>query len=144
RVLDLLQPLGITTLVTTRVEPSSQRIRLWSLDVLSAEAGVRLFAERYADRGGAWDATGDTAAAMAIVEALGGLPLAIELEAARAARTGLPLATLADELRAPDALARLSDPVDPSAGVRYSLGKTLLALSPTERACFVALGLPEG
>jgi tetratricopeptide (TPR) repeat protein len=144
RVLDILQPLGVTSLVTTRVEPSSQRIRLRNLDVLDAEAAVRLFGERYADRGGAWDAAEDTAAAMAIVEVLGGLPLAIELAAARAARTRLPLAALAGELRAPDALGRLSDPVDPSAGVRYSLGKTLLALSPTERACFVALGLPEG
>jgi hypothetical protein len=44
RVLDILKPQGVTTLVTTRVEPSSQRIRLWSLDVLNAEAAVRLFA----------------------------------------------------------------------------------------------------
>jgi Tfp pilus assembly protein PilF len=143
-LLDTLAPLGIATLVTTRVEPTSQHIRLLTLDVLDAEAGVRLFAERYADRGGAWDAARDTLAATAIVVALGGLPLAIELAAARAARTRLPLATLAEELRAPDALAKLNDPRDPSAGVRYSLRKTLLTLTPSQRARFAALGLPDG
>jgi tetratricopeptide (TPR) repeat protein len=119
-------------------------VRLLNLDVLDPDAGLRLFAERYADRGGVWDAARDETAARSIVAALGGLPLAIELAAARAARTHLPLATLAEELRAPDALARLSDPIDPSAGVRYSLRKTLLVLSPTQRARFAALGLPEG
>ncbi|HEX6817369.1 MAG TPA: tetratricopeptide repeat protein, partial [Ktedonobacterales bacterium] len=99
---------------------------------------------RYADRGGKWDAARDTPVTRTIVGALGGLPLAIELAAARAARTRLPLALLADELRAPDALARLNDPRDPSSGVRYSLRKTLLALSPSQRARFAALGLPEG
>jgi tetratricopeptide (TPR) repeat protein len=144
RLLDTLEPLGIVTLLTTRVEPSSQRVRLLRLDALDAQSGVRLFAERYTDRGGAWDATQDENATQQIVEALGGLPLAIELAAARAARTRLALPTLTEELRAPDALARLSDPLDPSAGVRYSLGQTLLALTPSERLRFVALGLPEG
>ncbi len=144
RLLDTLEPLGVVTLVTTRVEPSSQRVRLLHLEALDAQTGVRLFAERYVARGGVWSAERDEAVAQQIVEALGGLPLAIELAAAHAARTHLPLSTLAEELRAPDALAHLSDPVDPSAGVRYSLRKTLLALTPTQRARFVALGLPEG
>jgi tetratricopeptide (TPR) repeat protein len=144
RLLDTLAPLGVAALVTTRVEPTSQHIRLLNLDVLDAEAGVRLFAKRYADRGGQWEAAHDTQATTAIVDALGGLPLAIELAAARAARTRLPLSTLAEELRAPDALARLNDPRDPSAGVRYSLRKTLLALSTSQRVRFAALGLPEG
>jgi hypothetical protein len=144
RLLDTLEPLGIVPLLTTRVEPSSQRVRLLRLDALDAQSGVRLFAERFTNRGGNWDATCDEHATQQIVEALGGLPLAIELAAARAARTHLTLPTLAEELRAPDALARLSDPVDPSAGVRYSLAKTLLALTPTERLRFAALGLPEG
>lgn len=144
RVLDTLRPLGVVTLVTTRVEPSSPHIRLITLDVLDTEAGTRLFAERYADRGGTWDVARDTTPATQVADALGGLPLAIELAAARAARTRLPLARLADELRAPDALARLNDPRDPSAGVRYSLRKTLLALSPSQRVRFAALGLPEG
>jgi tetratricopeptide (TPR) repeat protein len=144
RLLDTLAPLGIAALVTTRVEPTSPHIRLLNLEVLDDEAGARLFAERYADRGGRWDAARDNDAMRAVVDALGGLPLAIELAAARAARTRLPLATLAEELRAPDALARLNDPRDPSAGVRYSLRKTLLALTPSQRTRFAALGLPEG
>jgi tetratricopeptide (TPR) repeat protein len=144
RLLDTLQPLEIATLVTTRVEPTSQHIRLLNLEVLDADVGGRLFAERYADRGGKWDATRDAAATTSIVEALGALPLAIELAAARAARTRLPLPMLVEELRAPDALARLNDPRDPSAGVRYSLRKTLLALSPSQRVRFAVLGLPEG
>src|SRR5262249_21980050 len=102
------------------------------------------FAERYADRGGAWDAACDAVATTAIVETLGGLPLAIELTAARAARTHLPLTTLSDELGAPDALAHLNDPRDPTASVRYALGKTLLASSPSQRTRFAALGLPAG
>jgi tetratricopeptide (TPR) repeat protein len=144
RLLDLLQPLGIATLITTRVEPASQRVRLLRLEVLDPDAAVRLFAARYADRGGWWDAARDMVATTAIVDALGELPLAIELAAARAARTRLSLPALAQELRAPDAIARLSDPVDPSSCVRYSLGKTLLALSASQRLRFAALGLPEG
>jgi tetratricopeptide (TPR) repeat protein len=144
RLLETLSPLDITTLLTSRSEPASPRVRLLRLDMLAPEPAVALFAERFSSRGGSWSAERDEGASHAIVDALGGLPLAIELAAARAARTGLPLSTLATELRAPDALARLSDPLDPSASVRYSLSKTLLALSPVTRARFAALGLPEG
>jgi hypothetical protein len=51
---------------------------------------------------------------------------------------------LAEELQAPDVLARLSDPLDPSASVRYALGKTLTVLSSSQRVRFGVLGLPEG
>jgi tetratricopeptide (TPR) repeat protein len=134
----------VVVLVTTRAEPSSPRIGLLTLDVLDDDAGVVLFSERYTGRGGTWSPERDGVAAHEIVHTLGGLPLAIELAAARAARTHLPLAVLAEELRAPDALARLSDPLDPSVGVRYSLGKTLLALTSTQRARFTTLGLLDG
>jgi hypothetical protein len=144
RLFDTLEPLGVVSLVTTPVEPTSQHIRLLNLEVLDPDAGVRLFTERYAGRGGRWDAPRDMAATRAIAEALGGLPLPIELAAAHAARIRLPLSSLADELSAPDALARLNDPRDPTAGVRYSLRKTLLALTPAQRVHFAALGLPEG
>lgn len=144
RLLDTLEPLDVATLITTRVEPASQRLRLLKLDMLSPDAAMRLFAERFTNRGGVWDATRDAVPAAEIVDALGGLPLAIELAAARAARTRLPLAALAAELRTPDALASLTSPLDPGSGVRYSLRKTLLALIPSQRARFAALGLPEG
>ncbi len=101
RLLDTLEPLGVAVLVTTRAEPTSQHIRLLNLEVLDTGAGALLFAERFAGRGGRWDAARDAAATPQIVEALGGLPLAIELAAARAARTHLSLAALANELRAP-------------------------------------------
>jgi class 3 adenylate cyclase/tetratricopeptide (TPR) repeat protein len=144
RLLDTLASLGITNLLTSRSEPASPRVRLLRLDVLGPEPSVQLFAERFIARGGSWSDERDTAASRVIVDALGGLPLAIELVAARTARTGLPLAALADELHTPDVLARLGDPLDPSASVRYSLAKTLAALTSEQRARFATLGLPEG
>jgi tetratricopeptide (TPR) repeat protein len=144
RLLEALQPLGITPLLTMRSEPSSPHVRLLRPEILPPEAAVQLFALRYADRGGSWSAGRDTVPARTIVDALGGLPLAIELAAARAARTHLPLPALAQELRGLDALALLRDPLEPSASVRYSLSKTLSALTPSQRARFAALGLPAG
>jgi tetratricopeptide (TPR) repeat protein len=144
RLLDTATPLGITTLMTCRSEPSSPRVRLLRLEALGQTAGVHLFAARYQARGGSWVRERDEATTGKIVDALGGLPLAIELAAARAARTQLPLVELTDELQAPNALTRLTDPLDPSASVRYSLGRTLAALSPTQKARFAALGLLEG
>jgi hypothetical protein len=70
-------PLGITVLVTARHQPRIPSLRLVELDVLEPEAALHLFAERYTDRGGAWDPGRDAAPARAVVEALGRLPLAI-------------------------------------------------------------------
>jgi tetratricopeptide (TPR) repeat protein len=144
RLLDTAAPLGLTTLLTCRSEPSSPRVRLVRLESLALDAGVQLFAARYQARGGSWSAERDAPVTRAIAEALGGLPLAIELAAAHAAHTRLPLAALLEELQAPDALTRLSDPLDRSASVRYSLGKTLAALSPIQRVRFATLGVLEG
>jgi tetratricopeptide (TPR) repeat protein len=144
RLLETVTPLGITTLLTSRSEPASPRVRLLRLEVLDPATAVHLFAERYTARGGGWSAERDETAARAIVDALGELPLAIELAAARAARTRLPLLTLAEELRGQDALGRLSDPLNPSASVRYSLSKTLSTLTQTQRQRFADLGLPAG
>jgi tetratricopeptide (TPR) repeat protein len=144
RLLDTTTPLGITTLLTCRSEPSSPRVRLLRLEALASDAGVHLFAARYQARGRNWIRERDEATTRTIVEALGGLPLAIELAAARAARTQLPLVALTEELLVPDALARLTDPLDPSASVRYSLGRTLAALTPTQQVRFAALGVLAG
>jgi tetratricopeptide (TPR) repeat protein len=127
-----------------RGEPSPPHVHLLRLETLTTDTALELFAERYAARGGSWVAERDGAMAAAIAAALGGLPLAIELAAARAARTRLPLATVAEELRGSDALSRLSDPRSPSTGVRYSLSKTFAALTPAQRVRFAALGLPKG
>jgi tetratricopeptide (TPR) repeat protein len=144
RLLDTVAPLGITTLLTSRSEPGSPQVRLLRLDVLAPEPAVALFAERFTARGGSWSAERDGATTHTIVETLGGLPLAIELAAARAARTRLPLVALAEELRGEDTLGRLSDPLAPNVSVRYSLGKTLRALSTSQHRHFAALGLLEG
>ncbi len=131
-------------MMTARGEPADARLRLVRLDALPEELSVRLFVERYTDKGGTWETARDTPATTTIVTALGGLPLAIELVAARAARTRLPLAAVAAEVSTPAVLARLQDPLEPSANVRYSLSKTLTSLSPSQRVRFAALGLPEG
>jgi tetratricopeptide (TPR) repeat protein len=144
RALDLLAPLGITALLTARHEPSSPRLRLVTLDVLDPEAAAQLFAQRYADRGGAWDAARDEGAAATVVQALGRLPLAVELAAARAARARTGVAVLAAELGEADRLGRLRDPLDPTRSVRYAFEQSLGLLSPLRRARFAALGLPDG
>jgi hypothetical protein len=129
RALDVLAPLGMTALLTARHEPSSPRVRLVALDVLAPDAAAQLFAERYRDRGGAWDETRDAPAAAAVAEALGRLPLAIELAAARAARARTGVAALAEELGEADRLGRLRDPLDPSRSVRYAFEQSLTLLS---------------
>jgi class 3 adenylate cyclase/tetratricopeptide (TPR) repeat protein len=144
RLLDALRPLGITPLLTMRGEPSPPHLYLFRLDTLLPDAAVELFAERYSARGGNWVDERDRALASAITAALGDLPLAIELAAARAARTRLPLATVAGELQGPGALSRLSDPLNSSASVRYSLSRTFAVLTPAQRMRFAALGLPQG
>jgi tetratricopeptide (TPR) repeat protein len=144
RALDALAPLGITVLLTARHEPSSPRLRLLPLDVLDPEPAIQLFAERYESRGGVWDNARDHAPASEVVEALGWLPLAIELAAVRAARAHTGVAALADELREADRLGRLRDPLDPTRSVRYAFERSLAALNPLQRVRFAALGLPDG
>ncbi len=131
-------------LVTSRHQPLSPLLRLLPLDVLDPEAARILFAERYADRGGEWDPARDAESAGEVVEALGRLPLAIELAAARAARAETGVAALAAELREADRLGKLRDPLDPTHSVRYVLERSLDTLSATQRLRFEALGVPDG
>lgn len=149
RALDQLKPLGVTLLVTARHRPSlSGKLRLQTLDVLEPEAALVLFHERYTSQEGVWEAARDTSAAQVVVEALGRLALAVELAAARAAQPGHSVVELAAEVQQPDVLARLQNPLGEQAGqqasVRYSFARSLALLSPPERACFAALGLPAG
>lgn len=144
RALDVLAPLGITTLLTARHEPASSRLRLLTLDVLDPEAAVTLLGERYAGRGGDWDPARDRVPAHEAVDALGRLPLAIELAAARAARGHLGVAALAAELRDAGRLGKLHDPLDRTRSVRYAFRQSLDALMPIQRTRFAALGLPDG
>jgi tetratricopeptide (TPR) repeat protein len=144
RALQHLTPQHFTLLVTARHQPSLPGLRLLSLDVLETEAAVQLFAERYSDRGGTWDVARDETATQTVVETLGRLPLAIELAAARAALTGMSVSGLADELAQPGVLARLRDPLDDAARVRYSFERSLALLTPARQVRFAALGLPDG
>lgn len=144
RALEHLTPQGITLLVTARPQFNLPGLQLVRLDVLESEAAVQLFRERYIDRGGAWDEAQDETAARKVVKRLGWLPLAIELAAARAALAATGVPALAVEMQQPDVLARLQDPLNEAASVRYSIERSLAALTPAQRLRFAALGLPDG
>jgi tetratricopeptide (TPR) repeat protein len=143
-LLETLGTLNIAVLVTSRTDPFLPHLRLVSLEALEPAAAVRLFARRYVDRGGAWDEIRDGPAAASIAEALGNLPLALELVASRATLKRIHVATMAQELNEPAVLTRLKGPRDRSISVRYSLGKSLDLLTPVQRRRFAALGLPDG
>jgi tetratricopeptide (TPR) repeat protein len=144
RALETLSPLGMHLLLTARHEPSSPRVRTVSLDVLEPDAAVQLFRERYTARGGDWDTVRDRPAAAAAVTALGWLPLAIELAAARAARMHQGVAALGQELTEADRLGTLRDPLEPTRSVRYAFSRSLEILNDEQRARFALVGLPAG
>ncbi len=140
-LLALLASARMTVLLTTRIFFSTPLLTLCRLDVLASNEAQALLRDRFVAKGGRWEEARDTEPASHTVAALGYLPLAIELAAARAARLGLSMATLDREMHAPEALAKLADPTDPHASVSYGLGRTLALLSATERQCFAALGM---
>ena len=153
RALDHLSALKITALVTARHTPAVPRLRLLPLDVLAPVAAAQLFAERYREKGGAWDEgdEGDAArdasyaaSAANVVERLGWLPLAIELQAARAALGQMSVAQLSADLDRDRSQGLLGDPTDATRNLRYSFAQSLRTLSPLQRTRFAALGLPGG
>jgi tetratricopeptide (TPR) repeat protein len=144
RVLDVLSSLGITALVTARHAPSVARLQLFPLDVLDEPAAIQLFAERYRAQGGAWDEARDTEATATIVERLGWLPLAIELQAARTAMRQTPVAQVSSDLARDQSMRLLGDPLDSRRTMRYSFEQSLKTLTLLQRTRFAALGLPEG
>jgi tetratricopeptide (TPR) repeat protein len=144
RMLDQLAAAGFRALVTSRHDPDSPRVQLYELTVLPPEAAADLFAERFASRGGGYEAERDRFGVLQVVDSLGYLPLAIELAAARAARNGLTAQQLADELRQPGVLDRLKSPTDAQASVRYALERSLVTLAPSQQMRFAALGLLPG
>lgn len=144
RTLDTLAALNITALVTARHQPDVPRLHIQRLDVLDPAAAVALFAERYRDKGAVWDAAHDAAPATTVVEYLGHLPLAIELQAARAALLQTSVADLAATLQRDRSQGLLGDPTDATRTMRYSFDQSLKTLTPLQRTRFAALGLPEG
>jgi tetratricopeptide (TPR) repeat protein len=141
RLLETLAARTITALVTTRTLFALPSLTMHRLDVLLPEEAVTLLQERYTAKGGVWDTAGDRLHGLQVVAALGHLPLAIDLAAARAARQNTHITTLERELQEPGTLEKLRDPADPAAGVRYILGRSLDVLDAPQRACFAALGM---
>jgi len=141
RALDTLTPLGITALLTARHEINMPQVALTHLDILPPDAAKQLFAIRYAGRGGDWNPDRDDEGTDVVVEALGRLPIAIELAAARAARSHIGVVALSNELREADRLGTLRDPVDLKRNVRYAFTRSLDLLTASQRMRFAALGL---
>jgi tetratricopeptide (TPR) repeat protein len=144
RALDTLSALHITALVTARHTPTVSRLVVVRLDVLDPSAATQLFAERYREKGGEWDEVRDGSSAAAIVERLGWLPLAIELQAARAALRQVSVAQLNADLDRDRSQGLLGDPLDATRDLRYSFAQSLRTLSSLQRTRFAALGLPGG
>ena len=150
RLLQTLHPLGLQVLLTSRAEPFAGGVRLKRVDVVDPAAARSLFVERYRAAGGSWDAANEATAAAEVVGALGWLPLAIELAAARAGRNQLRVAALATELLEPNVLAKLRDPLNREASVRYAFEQSVGTderrgtLTWAQRQRFVALGLLDG
>ncbi len=130
--------------MTARHQPSVARLQLLPLDVLDTPAAVQLFAERYRERGGDWDDARDSQAATTIVEQLGRLPLAIELQAARAALRRLSVSQVSADLERDHSQGLLGDALDATRNMRYSFEQSLRTLTPLQRTRFAALGLPDG
>lgn len=144
RVLDTLSALHITALVTARHTPTVSRLAVVRLDVLDPATAAQLFAERYREKGGEWIDARDSSSAAAIVERLGWLPLAIELQAARAALRQVSAAQLNADLERDRSQGLLGDPLDATRNLRYSFAQSLRTLTPLQRTRFAALGLPGG
>jgi tetratricopeptide (TPR) repeat protein len=144
RAIDTLSALGCALVLTVRHEPSNPRIDLVRLDVPEAQAAHDLFVAQFLKRGGDWSTWRDDEAVMAVVDALGRLPLAIELAAARAVRIQTGIAALAQDLQEANRLPILADPLDPKQSVRHAFVKSLECLDELQRARFAALGLLAG
>src|SRR5579883_575398 len=145
--LETLASLHATVLLTARHRPANERLRVVSLNVLSSQASVALFHERYSAKGGDWQQARDAPATAQVAQQLGYLPLAIELAASRAALRQMSVADLAAELAEAQRLGFLNDPTDPNrskSNVRYNLTRSLEALTPVQRLRFAAFGLLSG
>jgi hypothetical protein len=144
QALRTLGALGVTVLTTSRHRPVVPGLNLLPLDVLERAPAVALFAARYGEAGGEWDAARDAAPAAVVVEQLGWLPLAIELAAAYAALDGLSVAGLAVELTQHSALDATTPAMDPQRSVRYAFSQTFARLDTATQLAFATLGLPAG
>lgn len=144
RVLATLTPrgadgVGPVVVLTTRVAWADvPHLSELDLDVLSPEQGYALL-DRLVTRNGKGFAAEDEPSARAIVEAIGALPLAIELVAPRIVRRAEPLAALATRLR--DEGVQLKGR---TRGIERTFDLTYEQLAPAEQQGFGALAVLTG
>ncbi|HXP54692.1 MAG TPA: tetratricopeptide repeat protein [Streptosporangiaceae bacterium] len=134
---------GCLTLVTSRRTlaglAAADGARLLSLPVLSLAESLQLLAGRLGDR-----VEREPEAAARVSALCAGLPLALSVAAARAvAHEGMPLATLADELRQENRLDAL-DIGDPDTSIRVVMSWSYCNLSAPAAAVFRLFGLQSG
>ncbi|WP_166459364.1 BTAD domain-containing putative transcriptional regulator [Amycolatopsis pithecellobii] len=139
------EPLGVPGERVYSVHPLSIPSEGESAEQAAASAAVRLFGDRAAATGSGFTVTAANVALIGeLCRRLDGLPLAIELAAARAAT--LPLAKLVDRLNDPFALlesvTRAADPRHRSLAATLAWGHGLLG--DTERSLFARLAVFPG
>ncbi len=136
---------GCLTVVTSRRQlaglAATAGARLIDLRVLSEADALELLAARL----GGDRVVGEPQAAARVSARCARLPLALSVAAARAAaRGGVPLAALADELRRPDSRLDALETGDPVSSVRAVLSWSYRGLSPVAARLFRLLGLHPG
>ncbi|MBA3822996.1 MAG: tetratricopeptide repeat protein [Ktedonobacterales bacterium] len=131
--------LGPTLLITTRVAWNDVAgLSEIDLDTLPTEEGFALL-KRLVERSGKAISPDDAPAARAIIEAIGALPLAIELVAPRVARRAEPLAALATRLREEGVQLK-----GRTRGIERTFDLTYEQLTPAEQGGFAALAVLSG
>ena len=131
--------LGPTLLITTRVTWNDVAgLTEIDLDTLPTEEGFALL-RRLVERSGKAINAEDEPAARAIIEAIGALPLAIELVAPRVARRAEPLAALATRLREEGVQLK-----GRTRGIERTFDLTYEQLTPAEQGGFAALAVLSG
>ncbi len=136
-LLDTLAGGYASLLLTTRHAIDDPRIVAFALAPLSAAFAERLFATRVRLRDARRPEPDKAPLVAQVAEALGGLPLAIELTAAMVGVYGTPLATTLAE--AQDDGAR-----GPAAALRARIDRQWQALSPSQQRTLAGLTLVEG
>ncbi len=136
-LLDTLAGGYCALLLTTRQALDDPRLTLFALAPLTITFAGRLFAERLKLRDARRPAPDETPLLPQLAEALGGLPLAIELAAAMAGVYGVTLATTLEETQTESARG-------PVAALRSRIDRRWQALTPQQRRTLVGLTLVDG
>lgn len=136
-LLDTLAGGYATLLLTTRQAIDDARVVAFALPPLSAAHAERLFVTRLRLRDARRPAIAEEPRAAQVAEALGGLPLAIELTAAMAGAYGDSLEAILTEAQADGARG-------PVAALRARIDRHWQALTPPQQRTLAGLTLVEG